>query len=151
MCNVFHWVLVFWNVSTQHIFSVCHRHQMRETSVILEVYMKIWIEYKNNARKKKIKKEIMTRLLKIVHRPCYEQFHVGTIFSLPNYILQTRDGNSMLLGRDATVASSVCAASSGVRDPCSVALPQIFFLFFIPIMEVFEALRTEDVVHGTDC
>ena len=43
---------------------------MRETSVILEVYMKIWIEYKNNARKKKLKKEIMTRLLKIVHRPC---------------------------------------------------------------------------------
>ena len=27
----------------------------------------------------------MTRLLKIIHRPCCEQFHVGTIFFLPNY------------------------------------------------------------------
>lgn len=24
-------------------------------------------------------KEIMTRLLKVVHRPCYEQFHIGTM------------------------------------------------------------------------
>ena len=26
--------------------------------------------------------EIMTRLLKIIHRPCCEQFYIGTIFSL---------------------------------------------------------------------
>ena len=26
--------------------------------------------------------EIMTQLLKIIHRPCWEQFHVGTVFFL---------------------------------------------------------------------
>lgn len=28
--------------------------------------------------------EIMTRLLKIIHTPCCEQFHEGTIYFLPN-------------------------------------------------------------------
>lgn len=32
--------------------------------------------------------EIMTKLLKIIHRPCCEQFCVGTIFFLPNYTCQ---------------------------------------------------------------
>ena len=27
----------------------------------------------------------MTQLLKIIHRPCHEQFHVGAIFFLPTY------------------------------------------------------------------
>ena len=29
--------------------------------------------------------EIMTRFLKIIHRPCCKQFHLGTIFFLLNY------------------------------------------------------------------
>ena len=32
--------------------------------------------------------EIMTWLLKTIRRPCCEQFHVGTIFSLLNYTVQ---------------------------------------------------------------
>ena len=43
--------------------------------------------------------EIRTRLLRIIHRPCCEQFHVGIIFFLPNYTHQLYDctGGSVLL------------------------------------------------------
>lgn len=42
--------------------------------------------YKHKKKKKKHSTaEIMTRLFKIIHRSCCEQFHVGTIFFLPNY------------------------------------------------------------------
>ena len=34
--------------------------------------------------------EIMTRLLKIIHRSCFEQFHVGTTFFLLNYTCQIK-------------------------------------------------------------
>ena len=32
--------------------------------------------------------EVMTRLLKVIHRPCCEQFHVGTIVFLHDWLLQ---------------------------------------------------------------
>lgn len=32
--------------------------------------------------------EILTQLLEIIHRPMCEQFHVGTMFFLPNYTCQ---------------------------------------------------------------
>jgi len=32
--------------------------------------------------------EITTWLLKIIHKPCFEQFYIGTLFFLPNYTHQ---------------------------------------------------------------
>ena len=42
-------------------------------------------KYIKNTQQQCVFPEIMTWLLKIIHRPCREQFHQGAIFFLLNY------------------------------------------------------------------
>lgn len=57
--------------------------------------------------------EIMTQLPRIINRPCYEQLHVGTIFSLPNYTISLCRRKCLFMnvrlmlmaGRDVNISS----------------------------------------------
>ena len=57
----------------------------------------------------------MTRLVKIIHIPCGEQFHVGTNFSLRNYTISfivlvfSLDVSDFILSCSSFNASSLCA------------------------------------------
>lgn len=69
-------------------FMFCFGESYRCLSVFSAIYLNklcLWCskcqkEMHSEKQLKDLFTEIMTRLLKIIHRPCCEQFHVGTIF-----------------------------------------------------------------------